>query len=275
MSVECVPHSETIDRRRLIRLSVLELGGLGLGAVGIAAYRARIATAQDEDAHWSYEGETGPDHWGDLDPDYAECSAGEAQSPIDIASPTAQDLVDVTISYQPVSPLKIVNNGHTIQVTIDPGSTAEIDGVAFELKQFHFHTPSEHSTAGEHQAMELHFVHKTSDDQTAVLGVFLKEGEGGEAFEPIFAHLPADEGPEQTVEATVNPVDLLPTVRTTYRYGGSLTTPPCTEGVHWLLFTEPVEISPEQVEAFRAIIATNNRPIQPVNDRTIEEDTSA
>jgi carbonic anhydrase len=267
--------TRTLNRRRLIRVSALELGALGLGAAAIGKYRTRFAGAQEENAHWTYEGETGPDHWGELDPGYAACSTGEAQSPIDIADPTEGDLVDVTVSYQPASPLKIINNGHTIQVNIDPGSTAEIDGVEYELKQFHFHTPSEHAVDGEHQAMELHLVHKTADDETAVLGVLLKEGTGGEAFEPVFANLPPEEGPEQTVEAIVNPADLLPAVGTTYRYGGSLTTPPCTEGVHWLIFTEPVEISTEQVEAFRAIIAANNRPLQPANERTIEEDTSA
>ena len=267
--------ARSIDRRRLIRISALELGALGLGAAAIGARRVRFAGAQEEDAHWTYEGETGPENWGELDPDYAACSTGEAQSPIDLADPTGQDLVNVTIAYQPASPLKIINNGHTIQVNIDPGSTVEIDGVAFELKQFHFHTPSEHAIDGEHQAMEMHLVHKTADDETAVLGVLLSEGAGGVAFEPVFANLPPEEGPEQTVEATVNPADLLPAVGTTYRYGGSLTTPPCTEGVHWLVFTESVVVSTEQVEAFRAIIAANNRPLQPANERTIEEDATA
>jgi carbonic anhydrase len=264
-----------MDRRRFSQRSLLMAGSAALGAGAAAAIAWASILAQDEPPHWSYEGETGPEGWGSLDESYAACSAGSAQSPIDIAQAAAADLTDVTVDFAPISPLRIVNNGHTIQVNVVPGSTSAINGVAFDLLQFHFHTPSEHAIDGERQAMELHLVHKTPDEsETAVLGVLLREGAANAALEPVFASMPAEEGPEQTVEVEVDLMAFLPTDAATFRYGGSLTTPPCTEGVRWLVFAEPVEISAEQLAMFQVIHADNARPLQPVNEREIAEDSA-
>jgi carbonic anhydrase len=265
--------TEALDRRRLVRLSAMTAGSVALGVAGLWGRGAWPAGAQD-DVHWAYDGDEGPEHWGELDPDYALCSTGKAQSPIDIVDPKDTDLANIEINYHPMSPMKIVNNGHTIQVVVDPGNTLTLDGVEYELLQFHFHQPSEHLIAGEHQPLEMHLVHKTAEGNTTVLGVLLKEGSGGEPFAPIFSNLPTEVGTEQTIDVTVNLIDLLPESRITYRYEGSLTTPPCTEGVHWLVFTEPAEISAEQI-ATAAKFKTNARPVQPLNGRTVEEDSTA
>jgi carbonic anhydrase len=282
MCTECSPTTTTLTRRNLIRgsavfASAVAVSASGLQLLGTGTTSADDATptaGHDENAHWEYEGEAGPEHWGELDPDYAACSTGQEQSPIDVADVTESDLANIAFSYQPVSPLRIVNNGHTVQVNIDPGSTIEVDDVRYELAQFHFHTPSEHTIAGEHQPMELHLVHKAADGATAVVGVLLKEGASGTPFDPVFNAMPAKAGPEQIVEAEVNPAEFLPASGLTYRYAGSLTTPPCTEGVHWLLFTEPVEVAPDQIAAFQKIVTANSRPTQPLNGRTVEEDST-
>jgi carbonic anhydrase len=265
--------SERVGRRRLVKRSIMGVGALALTSSGLSTLSRNAATAQD-DAEWSYEGDTSPDEWGTLDEDYASCSTVGSQSPIDIADASATDLVDVTVNFPPASPMTIVNNGHTVEVTIDPGSTSEIDGVVYELKQFHFHTPSEHAIDGEHQAMELHLVHKSADDVSAVLSVLLREGAANAALEPVFANMPAEAGTEQEVDVEIDPASFLPAQSSTFRFTGSLTTPPCSEGVNWLIFVEPVEISAEQIAVFQAIFAANARPLQLTNDRVIEEDST-
>jgi carbonic anhydrase len=272
MCDDCVSPTPPLNRRRLVQLSAATAGSVAVAAAGLWSRTDNAVDAQDN-VHWEYEGEAGPEHWGELDPDYATCGSGTAQSPIDIVDPVDADLVDIEINYQPISPMKIVNNGHTIQVTADPGSTLTLEGVEYVLQQFHFHQPSEHTINGEHQRLEMHLVHKTEAGDAAVLSVLLREGTGGEAYEPIFANLPTEIGAQQTIDVTVNPADLLPGVSTTYRYEGSLTTPPCTEGVQWLVFTEPVELSAAQVATADAF-QSNNRPVQPKNDRPVEQDTT-
>lgn len=264
---------EQVGRRRVVQRSLIGIGAFALSASGLFALSGNPATAQD-DAEWSYEGETGPDEWGSLDEDYAVCSEGSAQSPVDIAEAMETDLVDVTIDFASVSAMNIINNGHTVEVTIDPGSTSEIDGVVHELKQFHAHTPSEHAIDSERQAMELHFVHQSDDDESAVLSVLLREGSAIEELEPVFVNMPAEEGPERVGEVEIDPALFLPPTRSTFRYTGSLTMPPCSEGVHWLLFVGPVEVSAEQVAIFKAIHGTNARPVQPINDREVDEDST-
>jgi carbonic anhydrase len=224
--------------------------------------------------HWGYEGEAGPAAWGNLNPEYTLCSTGTSQSPIDITSATSQDLTDISFNYQPTN-LNILNNGHTIQVNYDAGSFIELDGVPYELKQFHFHTPSEHTLNGEPFAMEMHLVHQSTDGTLAVVGVMIRQGQEHPAFQPVWANLPLEEGPEQKVSQQLNINDLLPAERLTYRYSGSLTTPPCSEGVNWLVLTAPIEMSEAQLAAFKSIFKLNNRPIQPLNERQLLLDSSA
>lgn len=218
--------------------------------------------------HWGYEGAEGPEFWGELSPDYALCSTGQEQTPIDIPAAAPTNPADITFNYQPTA-LTILNNGHTVQVNYDAGSSIDVGGKTYQLKQFHFHTPSEHTMNGQATDLELHLVHQSADGQLAVVGVMLKQGADNPAYAPVFNNMPAQASdPAAVGGVTINAADLLPGERTYYRYNGSLTTPPCSEGVQWLLMNTPVEISPAEVSAFQAIFAHNARPVQPLNGRT-------
>ena len=226
--------------------------------------------------HWSYEGEAGPENWGELDEAYQLCALGTEQSPIDLAEAdfTQEDLQDIAFNYQP-SALTLVNNGHTIQVPYDAGSGVVLDGEEYELLQFHFHTPSEHAVEGELLGAELHFVHRRvgTEGELAVVGVLIEEGAENEALAPVLANAPEEEGEAETGE-TVDANALLPEGRATYRYPGSLTTPPCSQGVKWNVLAEPIEMSAEQIETLFSIIGESNRPLQPLGDRVLLEDSS-
>lgn len=224
-------------------------------------------------SHWSYEGSTGPANWGSLDPAYALCSTGKKQSPINLNGAKPEDLPNLSFHYNAV-PVDIVNNGHAIQVNYAAGSYMEVEGERYNLLQFHFHSPSEHLLNGRHAAAEMHLVHKSASGGLAVVAVMLDEGAYNTNFEPVWKHLPAKVGPSTKVNATIDVDDLLPADQRTYRYDGSLTTPPGTEGVRWYLMTRPVELSSEQLTAFRKIFYGNNRPVQPLNGRVIIEDTT-
>lgn len=224
--------------------------------------------------HWTYEGEEGPDHWGELDASYATCSQGKSQSPIDVANPSEQDLTNISFHYQP-SQVTILNNGHTVQVNYDPGSYIELDGTRYDVVQFHYHAPSEHTIAGESFPAELHIVHRNADGNLAVVGILLQEGTENAAYQPFISNLPAEQADPKDAGVKINATDLLPSMQTTFRYSGSLTTPPCSEGVNWLLMTTPVELSAQQLTSLDSIFeGGNNRPVQPINDRTLMEDTT-
>ena len=250
---------------------------LGLALLGCTTTQAPAqssGTTQVPAAHWTYEGEDGPDHWGELNADYETCASGRSQSPIDVVNPDPADLANVTFQYQQ-EPLEIINNGHTVQVNYPAGSSITVDGTNYELIQFHFHSPSEHHVSGVPTAAELHLVHRDADGALAVVGVLLTEGAPSPALAPIFDNLPAQAGPAETVpRVQVDATGMLPQDRTTYRYPGSLTTPPCTEGVTWLLMTDPLEVSADQLAAYTQIYEGNNRPVQPLNDREVVEDTT-
>jgi carbonic anhydrase len=217
-----------------------------------------------EEVHWSYKGETGPEHWAELG--YSDC-AGSEQSPVDIPADAPIHDADISFNYNP-SALNIINNGHTIKVEYDKGSTIEVEGKTYNLLQFHFHAPSEHTINGEYYDMELHLVHQSDDGEYAVIGVMIKAGSENDAYTPVWEHLPAEKGELETISGvSVNAIDLLPEDRSYYRYNGSFTTPPCTEGVKWFVLSTPVELSNEQIGAFKAIYSGNNRPTQPMNER--------
>ena len=214
--------------------------------------------------HWGYEGAMGPESWGN---EFPTCARGKAQAPLDIKGPFEKALFNVTPDYKN-GPLKIINNGHTIQVNVPPGSKLRIDSQPFELVQFHFHRPSEEQINGKPSAMVAHFVHKNSEGRLAVLGVLLKEGNENPGIKALWTHAPAKEGPEVSPEGvTFNPLNLLPREYEFYSYEGSLTTPPCTEGVRFFILKSQVNISREQVEAFP--FKKNARPVQPQNGRAI------
>jgi carbonic anhydrase len=248
-------------RLRVITWAIVVAAGVAPGAL----------EAQHHGAHWTYEGATGPAHWGSLDTAFARCANGHAQSPIDIAAPMAGTLPAIAISYQPTR-INVVNNGHTIQVNYDSGSAIEVGGVRYTLIQFHFHVPSEHTIGGKPAAAELHLVHRNPKGQLAVIGVLMEPGAENAALAPLWAHLPAKAGPVQKTDARINAADLLPAARTTYRYDGSLTTPPCSEGVKWMVMTTPITLSDQQLASLKAILHGNSRPVQAIDGRTVGSD---
>lgn len=217
---------------------------------------------------WSYSGSTGPKDWGRIKPEYAMCKAGRNQSPIDLTSAVQADLTPITLEYEETA-LDLINNGHTLQVNHTGGSKLTMDGRTYELVQFHFHSPSEHNIDGRPHAMEAHLVHQSEDGQLAVLGVLLDVGVENKFLTDLW-EVEATHGMRTTVEhVKINVSDLLPKERTYFKYSGSLTTPPCTEGVHWVVLRQTSHVSPEQVTHFREVFELSSRPIQPIYSRSV------
>ncbi len=231
-----------------------------------------VACAQKQIVHhWEYEGEHGSAHWGALKPEYSLCGDGMAQSPINISKSYKTDLDSIGFSYKD-TPLKIVNNGHTIKVKYKPGSTVTIDGGKYKLLQFHFHNPSEHEVEGKSYDMEMHLVHQNESGELAVVGVFIESEKHNDIIQTLWHNLSEEINKEKTVDTIkVNAADLLPDDRSYYRYYGSLTTPPCSEGVNWNVLKSPIEISDAQIKKFESVIGYNSRPVQPVNKRFVLE----
>jgi carbonic anhydrase len=242
----------------------------------LACLLVACAPATEEHAehpHWAYAGEGGPEHWGELDEAYEACAIGLEQSPIDLNNADLEDLGNIAFHYQP-SQVNILNNGHTIQVNYDEGSYIEVNGERYNLLQFHFHMPSEHTVAGLSYAGELHLVHQNAAGALAVVGIFLDSGVENLALAPVWANLPEHESEVEATGDTVDAAAFLPADQQTFRYPGSLTTPPCSEGVSWFVMAEPVQLAPSQVDQFGAIISANNRPVQPLGERELSEDST-
>ena len=228
-----------------------------------------FAASEHGGAHWSYSGETSPAHWGELKPTFSTCKSGRQQSPINITGAHSVALPVIEPSYQAV-PLHVLNNGHTIQINIAPGSHITVAGKQYELLQFHFHSPSEHEIEGTAADMVAHLVHKAADGQLGVIGVLMKRGERNPLIEKIWKHLPQHEGEYSKAAIKINADDLLPAELAYYHYSGSLTTPPCSEGVNWMVLKNMVEVSADQIQAFTDIFHKSTRPVQPLNGRTLE-----
>ena len=214
-----------------------------------------------EGAHWGYEGEHGPSHWGDMDAASKVCSVGSQQSPIDIQSSIKAKLPPLQIAWRK-KPDMIVNNGHTIQINTDPGNTLKVGKDSYEMLQFHFHHPSEHLIAGKHYPMECHFVHRNKAGTLAVVGALMTAGKPNAAFKQIAEAMPASAGDPVKMKAGVDMNKLLPAKRGYYRYEGSLTTPPCSEVVNWLLLRDPIHVAQADIDAFAKIFPMNARPAQ-------------
>jgi carbonic anhydrase len=237
------------------------------------------------DPAWHYEGAEGPEHWGSLSPKFSTCGTGRSQSPIDIANPQPGGAAAPLTLQFPPSTLTVahhehvadgINNGHTIQINYTGADTLTLGSESYGLAQYHFHGPSEHTVNGKHSPMEMHLVHKSAGGKLAVVGVLIDEGAHNKAFDPVWANLPTQKGMETHYPAvTVDVDDLLPSARRSYRYEGSLTTPPCSEGVSWIVMTTPIQLSAEQIRAFTQLIRDNNRPTQPLNGRTVVTDAVA
>ena len=220
---------------------------------------------------FTYEGATGPAHWGDLSPAYSACKTGKEQSPIDIRNAKSSQLPGLKFEYKP-APLRLINNGHTVQVNYPGGSFLTVDGEKYELKQFHFHHPSEERIDGRAYDMVIHMVHANSRGETAVVSVLVDKGPPDGSLQKIWATIPKTIGQEREIPGvTINAADLVPAIGEYFTYRGSLTTPPCSEGVTWFVLKTPITASANQIKVFKALFSPNARPIQPLGERIVTE----
>lgn len=243
-------------------------------APATSATEASKKAEEHHAAHWTYAGDTGPTHWGDLSSEWATCKTGTSQSPIDLETKAAAvdaKLGPIAFKYGKL-PLSILNNGHTVQVPNDKDYSITVSGETYKLAQFHLHTPSEHLVNGKPADLELHLVHKSDKGAFTVVGILFKKGKENKALAPVFANAPA----EVTTEA--KPVDkaeldltkILPSKHSFYSYSGSLTTPPCSEGVNWVVLETVAEVSEAQIAKFREVThGDTTRPAQPLGSRKV------
>jgi carbonic anhydrase len=228
---------------------------------------AWIGTAAAQ--HWGYAGEAGPENWSKIDPKFAMCGLGRNQSPVDLAGFVEADLKPLKLDYK-AGAAEILNNGHTVQVDYTAGSSLTVGGRTFELKQFHFHAPSENKIGGKQFPLEGHLVHADKNGNLAVVAVMFQEGAANPLLAKLWEKMPAKAGDKNALPAGLNASQLLPADRDYYRFNGSLTTPPCSEGVWWLVMKKPASASKAQVQQFSKTMGfANNRPVQPVNARPV------
>ncbi|WP_169053609.1 carbonic anhydrase [Alteraurantiacibacter aquimixticola] len=234
--------------------------------VSALALAASPAIAAEE---WEYEGPRGADRWGQLHPDFEMCERGIMQSPIELGQGNATGDIELDVNWS-AGPLTMLNNGHTVQANFAPGSSITSGGTVFNLVQVHFHTPSEHTLNGEHFPMVAHFVHASDAGELAVVGVMYEAGDAHAEMQKLVDAAPAETQEATAVEGvTLDPNMLLPEDMAIYRYMGSLTTPPCSEGVNWHVVAQPVEVSQTQLDAMEAIMGMNARPVQLLNGRLL------
>jgi carbonic anhydrase len=224
-----------------------------------------------KDVHWSHHpGEHGPENWQNLCSGFSACG-GKHQSPIDIDTQTVikDSTLKAPVFHYQTSPVDIVNNGHTVQFNIQGDNTANLNGKYYKLLQFHYHSLSEHEIDHKHFPLEVHFVHKNTDTDYAVLGVMFKEGKNNLLFDKYLDKFPVKKGEYKAENEQIDLISLLPQNKSYYLYNGSLTTPPCSEVVTWYVLKTPIEASKEQLEKFSKILDNNYRPVMPLNDRKV------
>jgi len=250
---------------RLARTALVTGLAFGLGILASTA-----ALAQQTGANWAYEGKDGPLNWGKLDPAYAACSKGKEQSPIDIRGAHLNKSLPPIEFHYIAGSMTLTNTGHTVQVTPPAGSYIVVGGTRYDLVQFHFHHPGEEAVKGKLPDMTLHLVHKSADGKYAVIAVRLNEGDPNAVLAALWQHLPKKTGETDKLTDEMSPAGLLPADRGYWTYTGSLTAPPCTEGVRWFVFEQEVDISRAQLRAFGALYKVNSRLIQDTHGRKIE-----
>ena len=242
-------------------------------ATSTASYAENVETHSSlHKAHWGYQGDVGPSHWSAINEKFSMCGKGKMQTPINIIATEDKDLTPLALSYTTASN-NVVNNGHTVQVNIKSGSTLSIDNSIYELKQFHFHTPSENNINGTSYPLEAHFVHATKEGNLAVVAVMFKEGKSNPIIEKIWNKFPLEENKAVSIELSSADIQaIMPSDKDYYKFMGSLTTPPCSENVKWNVYKTEMNISKNQVQKFYDIFGhANNRPLQDTNKRTIVE----
>ncbi len=263
--------NKTLTRRLIIAT---------VAALALACSRTDTASDDHGGPHWGYEADNGPGRWGSMDSEWTLCAEGLEQSPIDLANATQIELPGVEIDTPSGQEVKVLNqegvigaldNGHTIQINSKTGETMTIGDKTYALVQFHFHAPSEHTVDGEHYPMEMHLVHQAEDGALAVAGVFIQEGAENPGIVPLWAQLPEMPGTVVTVRVPAEFADRIFSGDATgvYHYSGSLTTPPCSEGVQWYIRRTPTRFSKDQIATFTAVYDHNNRPVQALNERRL------
>lgn len=265
MCKQCTP-----SRRGFLRLAGGTLALTMLAACGRQAGQEAGESTGEEEVHWEYAGEAGPEHWGTLTPAFSPCSTGTRQSPIDITNVAVSDTSGDLVFHYGTTPLQMINNGHTIQINTSPGNTITLEGEQYELVQFHFHNPSEHAINGQRAAMELHLVHKNQAGNLAVVGVLMQPGASHPLLSSFWQSLPA-EGQSREIDAYIPLMNLLPAERGYYTYSGSLTTPPCSEGVRWIVMKQPIQLTQAQIDHYGSMLGGTARPLQERNNRGISE----
>ena len=230
-----------------------------------------VAALAQHGTHWTYEGKDGPVNWGKLDPEYRACSEGKEQSPIDIRGAHLNKALKPIEFHYLTGSVSIENNGHTVQITVNPGSYIVANGMRYDLVQFHFHHPSEEAVHGKFDDMVVHLVHKSTDGKLAVIAVRLREDANfpNATMATLWKQLPTTVGQKDNIPQ-VNPGGLLPADRGYWTFMGSLTTPPCSEGVRWFVLEQDVAISREQLRQFAQLYKLNSRPLQDIHGRRIE-----
>lgn len=227
------------------------------------------AGAVEQSLHWGYENQESPEHWGKLSPDFALCETGKNQSPVNIQGVLKTHQSKMELNFKQ-GKQQIVNNGHTLQINVSEGNTLRLDNDTFEMQQFHFHAPSENEIDGKQFPLEGHFVYKDKEGSLAVLALMFQEGKANPQLTKAWRQMPSQPGETAILTQPVNIKALLPEKFAYYRFSGSLTTPPCTEGVIWLVLDQPVSVSAEQIMQFHSVLHhANNRPLQPLNGRVI------
>lgn len=240
--------------------------------LGLLLLLSIALTGQDhKSAHWGYEGAGGPSHWADLNPEFALCGSGHHQSPIDIRNPQKADLPPLQMDYKP-SPLHIIDNGHTVMINYAPGSFLRVGDKQYELKQFHFHRPSEELIDGQSYDMSLHLVHADRQGNLAVVAILLQSGTENALVQELWSDLPKEKEQEEDLDnVQINVKALLPSDLRYYTFPGSLTTPPCTENVTWFVLAQPVTVSAAEIQRFEKLYRHNARPTEPLFDRVVLE----
>lgn len=242
-------------------------GKLILGIILATSFS--VGAAEHHPPHWGYEGKEGPEHWGKLSPDFVLCEIGKNQSPVNIRGTLKAHHSKPHLTFGQ-GEQQIINNGHTIQINVGEGNTLSLDDKTFVLQQFHFHTPSENEINGKQFPMEAHFVYQDKDNSLVVLALMFNEGKANPQLEKAWLQMPAKADQAATLVQSVDINALLPEDTGGYRFSGSLTTPPCSEGVVWIVLEQPVSASAEQIRLLRSVLQhANNRPVQPLNGRII------